>query len=137
MADNISTHIFRLSPGDDLKERIQEIVKAIRISAGWVITCVGSLTEYHLRFANQPQGSRGIGYFEIISLTGTLSINGSHLHAAISDGAGNTIGGHLLEGCKVYTTAEIVVAAIDTCTFTREHDDRTGWKELVIRKKEL
>lgn len=132
MADNITTYAFRLKPGDDLRQGIQELVKAKGIKAGWIITCVGSLEEYHLRFANQQQGSRGTGYFEIVSLSGTLSINGSHLHASISNEAGNTIGGHLLDGCKVYTTAEIVVAATDKYVFSREDDGSTGWKELRI-----
>ena len=132
MADNITTYAFRLKPGDDLKQGIQEMVKVQGISAGWIMTCVGSLTEYQLRFANQSQGSSGAGYFEIVSLTGTLSINGSHLHISISNEAGNTIGGHLLEGCKVYTTAEIVVAATDKYVFNRVDDPSTGWKELTI-----
>ena len=32
-----------------------------------MITCVGSLTDYNLRFANQPEGSKGSGHFEIVS----------------------------------------------------------------------
>lgn len=132
MTDNITTYAFRLKPGDDLKQGIQEMVKAKGISAGWIMTCVGSLTEYHLRFANQSQGSKGAGYFELVSLTGTLSINGSHLHISISNETGDTIGGHLLEGCKVYTTAEIVVAATNKYVFSREDDPSTGWKELKI-----
>lgn len=135
MAGNLTTHAFRLQPGDDLKQGIQEVVKAKGISAGWIVTCVGSLTEYHLRFANQPQGSRGSGYFEIVSLTGTLSINGSHLHISIGNEAGNVTGGHLLDGCKVYTTAEIVVAATDEYVFDRVDDGSTGWKELKINER--
>ena len=130
---NDSTYVLRLKPGDDLKEGIQQFVNANNIRAGWIVTCVGSLTQYHLRFANQEQGMEGTGYFEIVSLTGTLSINGSHLHASISDGYGHTIGGHLLSGCKVYTTAEIVLTATDDYIFTREYDETTGWKELKIK----
>jgi uncharacterized protein len=134
MAGNLTTYAFRLKPGDDLKQGIQEMVLAKGITAGWIMTCVGSLTDYHLRFANQPQGSKGSGHFEIVSLVGTLSINGSHLHASISDGSGVIIGGHLLEGCRVYTTAEIVVAATDEYIFTREHDNLTGFQELKISR---
>ena len=132
MTGNLTTYAFRLKPGDDLKQGIQDMVKAKGIKAGWIMTCVGSLTEYHLRFANQSQGSKGTGYFEIVSLTGTLSTHGSHLHVSISNETGHTIGGHLLDGCKVYTTAEIVVAATDEYVFSREDDGTTGWKELKI-----
>ena len=134
MAHNTVTYAFRLQPGNDLKEVLQQFVNTHNIQAGWVVSCVGSLTHYHLRFANQPQGSAGQGHFEIVSLTGTLSVNGSHLHASISNGEGQTIGGHLLSGCTVYTTAEIVVAATDKYIFSREDDNITGWKELKIEE---
>lgn len=132
MSDN--TYVLRLKPGDDLKEGIQQFVNANNIHAGWIVTCVGSLTKYHLRFANQEQGIEGTGHFEIVSLTGTLSVSGSHLHASISDEYGHTTGGHLLSGCTVYTTAEIVLTASGKFIFTREHDEATGWKELKIKE---
>ena len=134
MADNLTTYAFRLQPGDYLRQGIQQLVVAKGIKAGWIVTCVGSLTQYTLRFANQQQGSEGSGHFEIVSLVGTISINGSHLHASISDRSGATIGGHLLDGCKVYTTVEIVVAATDEYIFDRVDDGSTGFKELHIDK---
>ena len=54
-----NTHPFRLKPGQDLKKEIEAYVKAHDIKAGYVITCVGSLTNYNIRFANQPEGSKG------------------------------------------------------------------------------
>lgn len=103
------THALRLKPGQDLKLSIDSFVKENNIGAGWIATCVGSLTEYNVRFANQEKGYSDKGHFEIVSLVGTLSVNGSHIHLSISDSTGKTIGGHLLDGCKVYTTAEIVI----------------------------
>jgi hypothetical protein len=96
---------------------------------------VGSLTQYNLRFANQPEGSKGNGHFEIVSLTGTVSMNGSHLHMSVSDGTGKTTGGHLLDENTVYTTAEIVIGEVDDLIFTRELDGSTDWAELQIKKK--
>ena len=126
-------HIIRLKPGQDLKLSIENFVKARNIRAGWIVTCVGSLTHYHLRFANQREGQAGNGFFEIISLCGTLSLDGLHLHTAISDDKGILKGGHLLEGCIIYTTAEIVIEETTEYVFTREKDDATGWKELHIK----
>ena len=131
--NNCKTHAFRLTPGQDLKKEILHYVKEKQIKAGWVSTCVGSLTNYNIRFANQPEGSRGSGHFEIVSLTGTVSVNGSHLHLSISDSTGRTIGGHLSPGCKIYTTAEIVLMYSDKYTFTREKDGSTPWEELQVR----
>ncbi len=126
-------HAFRLKPGDDLLSEIQRHVDEAQIEAGWIATCVGSLTDWTLRFADQSAGASGTGRFEILSLSGTVSKHGSHLHLAIADSAGNTIGGHLLRGCRVYTTAEIVIAESTELEFTRANDGTTPWKELQIR----
>jgi predicted DNA-binding protein with PD1-like motif len=132
---DIETHAFRLKPGTDLKMAIQDYVDSHQIEAGWVTTCVGSLTDYNIRFANQENGSVGQGHFEIVGLDGTLSKNGSHLHISISDSTGRTLGGHLLDGCKIYTTAEIVIQSSNKLVFLREEDGTTPWKELQVREK--
>lgn len=89
---NHITHAIRLKPGEDLKQSLRTFVYEKNIQAGWMITCVGSLTEYHIRFANQQQASNDKGFFEILSVSGTVSVNGSHLHICIADATGKTIG---------------------------------------------
>ena len=96
---------------------------------------MGSLTDYMIRFAKQQEGIRGSGHFEIVSLTGTVSVSGSHLHISISDSTGKTIGGHLLEGCMIYTTAEIVIGTTTHYEFTRKKDGTTEWEELQLNEK--
>lgn len=132
--ERISTFAFRLKPGEDLKEGIEKVVTEKNIKAGWISTCVGSLTKYSIRLANQQEASKGEGYFEIISLVGTVSANGSHLHISISDSTGKTVGGHLMQGCKIYTTAEIVLLATDKYSFIRENDGTTPWEELQVNE---
>jgi predicted DNA-binding protein with PD1-like motif len=129
---NVHSFAIRLLPGQDLNERIQEFVVQKNINAGWISTCVGSLTQYNIRFANQPEGSSDISHYEIVSLTGTISVSGSHLHISVSDSTGKTIGGHLLKGCKIYTTEEIVILSSSTFQFNREKDGTTPWDELQI-----
>lgn len=130
----IKTHAFRLQPGDDLKKGIQAFVLSKKMQAGWISCGVGSLTNYHIRFANQQQGNRGTGHFEVLSLTGTVSVNGLHIHISISDSNGKTIGGHLLDENYIYTTAEIIIQETSDFVFTREKDETTSWKELKVRK---
>ncbi len=130
-----SSYAIRLKPGEDLKKSIQEFVDTKQIEAGWIASCAGSLTSYHIRFANMPEGSRASGHFEIVSLSGTLSTHGSHLHISVSDRTGRTIGGHLMDDCIVYTTAEIVIQSSANLLFTRENDGTTQWKELQIKEK--
>jgi uncharacterized protein len=132
----IKTHAFRLKPGTDLKKEFESYVKANNIQAGWISCGVGSLTNYNIRFANQQEGSKGSGHFEIVSLVGTVSLNGSHIHISISDSMGKTIGGHLLDDNLVYTTAEIVIQESDDFVFMREKDGNTPWEELKIKKKD-
>ena len=131
---NCTVHAFRLKPGQDLKTEIQNLVNEKQIKAGWISTCAGSLANYKIRFANQPGGSSDSGHFEIVSLTGTVSVNGSHLHISISDSTGKTIGGHLMEGCTVYTTAEIVILSSNDLVFKREKDGTTAWEELQVEE---
>ncbi|HUS03883.1 MAG TPA: PPC domain-containing DNA-binding protein [Chitinophagaceae bacterium] len=91
---NDKVHALRLKPGEDLRNSLQKYVDAEGIKAGWIITCAGSITNYNIRFANQQEGNKGSGHFEIVSLTGTLSVNGSHIHISVSDSNGKTIGGN-------------------------------------------
>ncbi|HSB92691.1 MAG TPA: PPC domain-containing DNA-binding protein [Flavitalea sp.] len=134
-SSSMTTHIFRLLPGQDLRQEIEFFVSENNIGAGCVLTCVGSLTGYNIRFANQAAGSTGSGHFEIIHLSGTISANGCHLHIAISDQNGNMIAGHLLPGNMIYTTAEIVIGELAGLEFKRIYFPATGWKELQITRK--
>jgi hypothetical protein len=128
----MKTLAVRLSPGMDVKEELERIVKERHINAASILTCVGSLRNAVVRFANKPNGTELHGPLEIVSLTGTLGQDGSHLHIALSDSNGTTIGGHVLVGCQVFTTAEIVLCVLTDAIFSRELDAASGYKELVI-----
>jgi predicted DNA-binding protein with PD1-like motif len=124
---------LRLEPGQDLRGEIEAFVLRERIEAGVILTCVGSLRKVALRPAGQEDPLMIDEDFEIVSLVGTLSTEGCHLHISVSDPHGVTMGGHLLKGCEVRTTAEIVVLSLEGLRFGRELDPKTGYKELVIR----
>ena len=130
------TYTFRLKPDRDLFDEIEQFTAEHKVEAGCILCSVGSLTRATIRLANQDAYSEYVGHFEIVSLTGTVSTNGSHLHISISDSDGQTIGGHLVSGCKIYTTAEIVVAAFDDVTYRRELlENDSGYEELVVYKR--
>src|SRR6185295_5905513 len=76
----IRVFALRLKPGQDLRKEIENFLKEKQITAGFVITTVGSLRTASIRFADQPSSSMIQGKFEIVSLVGSLSTNGSHLH---------------------------------------------------------
>ena len=131
----LDSYAFRLKPNEDLKSGVISFAKKNSIKAGAIVTCVGSLKQFNLRFANQETGTKLSGHFEIVSMTGTFSDSASHLHISVSDSTGHTIGGHLLEGNLIYTTAEVVVVDLKDIEFTRETDETFGYKELFIVPK--
>lgn len=128
-------YALRLRPGQDLRQELEKFTKERGIRAGFVITTVGSLRKASLRLADRSEVTGFEGKFEIVSLVGTLAQDGVHLHASISDGEGRTVGGHLVEGCLVYTTAEIIIGEATGMEFRRETDATTGYKELTIRPR--
>jgi predicted DNA-binding protein with PD1-like motif len=127
-------YTFRLKSGQDLFDSIEAFVKEKHVEAGCILSGVGSLTHATIRLANREFNSEYEGHFEIVSITGTVSIHGSHLHISISDGDGNTIGGHFESGCKIYTTAEIVLAVFNDVVYKREFAEDSGYDELTVYK---
>jgi hypothetical protein len=131
----MTIHALRLTPGQDLRRELEAFTRKENLQAGFIVTCVGSLKQAIIRPANQPDALSRVEKFEIVSLTGTLSPDGPHLHIALSDSLGNTFGGHLLEGSLVYTTAEIMIGEAGHLKFSRETDPATTYKELKISPK--
>jgi predicted DNA-binding protein with PD1-like motif len=130
----MQNYTFRLKAGQDLFDSIQAFVMEKQVMAGCILSGVGSLVHATLRLANREFTSEYHGYFEIVSITGTVSIHGSHLHISISDGDGTTIGGHFESGCKIYTTAEIVILVFEDLVYKREFAEDSGYEELVVYK---
>ncbi len=44
---------IRFRPGEDLKAQLDDYVKANHVKAACIITCVGSLQQVAIRYANQ------------------------------------------------------------------------------------
>lgn len=125
-------HVIRLTPGDDLRKSLQEYASFHNIQAGVIVTCVGSLVRYNLRFANKKDGTASEGHFEIVSLAGTLSRSALHLHLCVCDEKGTATGGHLLNDNLIYTTAEIAIAELPLLKFERVFDEESGYNELTV-----
>ncbi len=128
----VSAIALRLSPNDDLRRSLLTAVGDRALSAAYIATCAGSLSQATLRFAGQSTATVLSDRFEIISLVGTLSTAGVHLHIGLADSTGHCIGGHVLDGCVIYTTAEIVLGVLPHFRFDRTLDPTTGYRELEI-----
>ncbi|NJK50863.1 DNA-binding protein [Candidatus Gracilibacteria bacterium] len=128
----MKTFALRLKPDRDLKQALKEFVYLNNIQSGYILTAVGSLKQAKIRFAARSETTFFLEKFEIVSLVGTLSLAGIHLHIALANRDGKMIGGHLDNDCLIYTTAEIVIGESENFIFTREVNEQTGFKELII-----
>lgn len=75
------------------------------------------------------------GTFEVISLNGTLELTGEHLHLAVSDPYGAMLGGHMMPGCTVRTTLELIIGELPALTFSRQPCAISGYDELHISSR--
>ena len=85
-SSSLRVHALRLSPGQEVKSALFEYCRRNSIDAACILTCVGSLSKAHLRYAysadrepNTEEWSKGQvvdGQFEILSLVGTVSDEG-------------------------------------------------------------
>lgn len=132
---NGKVETFRLTPGTDLRTGIEDACRKRRLGAVAIVTCVGSLSHARLRLANADRIEDVSGPLEIVSLAGTVSAGGAHLHTAVADANGRVTGGHLAYGSLVFTTAEVVVIEDVSAVFDRVFDPTTGYRELAIRKR--
>lgn len=128
-------HSFRLHRGDDLRAALEAYAQTHQLAAAAVVACVGCVSAWRMRCADGVTVHQGRERAEIVSLTGTLSMHGAHLHISLAREDLSVIGGHLMEGCIINTTAEIVLLEVPGVSFTREPDAQTGYRELVIRTK--
>lgn len=125
---------LRLAPGADLRGALEAQLREHHCQAAFVLGAVGSLSRARLRFAGRQDFETLEGDLEILSLAGSLSVDGAHLHIGVADRDGRVSGGHAGRGCIVRTTAEVLLALLPGWTFTREPDPDTGFDELAVRR---
>ena len=132
-------YAFRLTPGTDLRQALERLTAQHTLRAGCILTCVGSLSQARLRMpglAGEEDVFREFeGPMEIVSLTGTLCADGLHVHISLARQDGSCVGGHLVAGCIVHTTAELVIGELLDAEFTRPLDPETGYDALSVRPR--
>lgn len=126
----------RLRRGEDLLLSIRSLAKEYHIQAGVVLSAVGCISQGRLRDASGVSIRSISEHCEIVSLNGTVSENRCHLHLSLSREDLSTVGGHLVEGCIINTTCELVLGILDSWSIGVEFDDETGYDELIFREVE-
>lgn len=124
---------LRLQPGDDLRRSLEQAIGVEARASAFVVAGIGSLSDPRLRLAGAEADTVLAGPWEILSLSGSVSPDGAHLHTAIADAQGRVVGGHVAYGNVVRTTAELLLIRLPDGQLAREHDPATGFKELVVR----
>lgn len=125
----------RLHRGDDLLGSIRALAEEAAIEAGVVLSAVGCISRGVVRDASGVNLKTIDEPCEIVSLNGTVSRTRCHLHIALSKEDLFAVGGHLVEGCIINTTCELVIGVLDGWRFGMEQDSETGYDELVFEKK--
>lgn len=123
---------LRLEPDDDLRGRLEAWTREQGWGAGFVLAGIGSLRVAALRMAAAPEPRVVEAPFELLTLSGSLSPDGAHLHASLADAHGMVCGGHVGHGCIVRTTVELLLERLDGQRFERRPDPRTGYSELRV-----
>lgn len=126
---------LRLSPGQDLRLALEEVLAQEQVQAGWVLSGIGSLSVARLRLAGHSEITTLHSDLELLTLAGSLSPAGAHLHTSVAEASGRVTGGHLAPGSLVRTTAEVMVALLPEWRFERVLDSATGFPELRIGRQ--
>ncbi len=128
-------YALRLLPGDEVLSQLRAFLQQHQLQAAWIAGCTGSMTDVALRYAGREETTQLHGTYEVISLGGTLELAGEHLHLSISDPEGAMTGGHMMPGCTVRTTLEIIIGELTALTFSRQPCSISGYEELVINPR--
>ena len=124
---------IRLEPGVDLRRALEQKAGELPNQSAFVVAGIGSLSSVSIRLAAAEQETRLSGPFELISLSGTLSADGAHLHMVIASESGQVMGGHVGYGSLIRNTAELLLVALEGWSLSRAHDAVTGYQELQVQ----
>lgn len=122
----------RLHRGDDLLLSIRTLCEREKIDAAVVLSAVGCVSRAVLRDAGGVNLRSVDEPCEIVSLNGTASRMRCHLHLALSREDLSVIGGHMMPGCIVNTTCELVLGVLEHMRFDVEQDAQAGYDELIF-----
>ena len=132
-------HAVRLTPGTDLKAELERLTRAHAWRAACILSGVGSLSRARLRLPTAAGEPEVFAVYEepmeILALAGTLSPDGLHVHASLARCDGAVVGGHLVHGCVIRTTAKLVIGDLPDLAFRRRPDPATGYDELSVERR--
>jgi predicted DNA-binding protein with PD1-like motif len=141
--------VMRLAPNCDLMKSLKETAEKENIRSGVILSGAGSLKQATIRNVRSfpeefPITDQNRIYtpknepLELLSLSGIISRKDGevhlHCHIAISSGLddGKAYGGHLIEGCIVFSTCEVIIAEITGLEMKYNIDPETRVLQLYF-----
>ena len=126
----------RLRWGDDLLRSVEKIAQEEQLELAGILSAVGCVSRGRVRDASGVTVRDINEDCEIVSATGTVSRKRCHIHVSFSKEDLSTVGGHLMEGCIINTTCELVLGVVDGWHCGVEQDEETGYDEIVFARNE-
>ncbi len=128
-----------MEPGEDIYETIERVVRDNDVSSGHLsligaVSCVRTgYFDIQARRYREQVIERDL---EVVSCDGNISRleDGTpviHAHIVVSDETGRCYGGHMMNGCKVSVTAELVITEFDR-PLTRKREESLGLNLLHL-----
>ena len=106
---------LHLEAGSDVRSSLEQL--ALEHNAGgFVLSVVGNLSQAAFACPGKSAPTVLAGELEIITLQGTISPDGVHLHLSFSDASCQVWGGHLEHGTLVLRGADLLVGLLSTGT---------------------
>jgi predicted DNA-binding protein with PD1-like motif len=124
--------LWRLPHGADLFDSLTDFADKHDINSGAVFA-IGAVSEAVVGFYDQDKKQYGDMKvekpLEIVSCIGNITMRDGkpavHAHIELADENGNTVGGHLMPGTRIFA-CEATVFRLDGKSLNRGHDDVTG-----------
>lgn len=124
--------LFRLEHGADLEPALTEFIRKHDIRLG-TVTLIGAVYNATVGYYDHERRMYEILKYdhglEISSGVGNISLRDGqpflHLHVALTDEKGNTTGGHVMPGTKVFA-CEVFIQELIGAELSRTFDEQTG-----------
>jgi len=128
----------RMYPGEDVLESIESVAKKHGVRSGQ-LSLIGAISKaklgYFHREAVEYRDFTVDEDVEVVSCMGNIATHEGklvvHAHMIVADEAGQCWGGHLMKGCEVSVTIELVIIETEI-DLIRKRDDATGLNLLYI-----
>ena len=140
--------VARLKHGNDLNLSLQQIVEENGLEAAVILSGVGLLSNVRLRncktlpekFPITDKNRSFVSFerpLEILGISGNISVAEGkplvHAHLTLSHTENEkirVIGGHLIEGCKVFGFAEVFIMELLKIEMDKKFDEETKTLQL-------